>query len=370
MNNPTCLFCQAPFKPNRVLASIPEARRIAFDPDNGRVWRICDQCHEWNLLGPEAASDALPELRARFQAGDQGTVADDFVVAEVHDTLVLWQLGNVGSVSQEALFTKRRARELLRQHRNQVLVFGALVLWLVYRFVEQRWSLPVISGILIGVGAIELMQQAADRRAGMLTHWRGAPAYAIAAVTGAIGLMLTAPAWWPVLPLVAGGGWWASRHLTPRVALHLELDGESAIRLSEEQADAIRFGWNPDTFELLLTDLPGGAVWRGPPAEALLQILLSRENGTRSRRVLEHGQRLAEEVGNAKGLLRMLEGVRSSSGNRIAIAALPPVYQVSLDLLLAGDITFLGDTDQLQERKEEAVRVAAEAEALDRQLKS
>ena len=65
----------------------------------------------------------------------------------------------------------------------------------------------------------------------------------------------------------------------------------------------------------------------------------------------------------------MLEGVRREQDNQIDIATLPPVYQVALDMLLAPDITFLGEADRLHERRDEAARVAEEAEELDRLMK-
>nr|MBP7620697.1 hypothetical protein [Gemmatimonadales bacterium] len=63
--SPTCLSCNRPFPRNGELASLPEGRRIAFDPGQRRVWRICTKCGEWNLLGAEAAGAALVELEAR-----------------------------------------------------------------------------------------------------------------------------------------------------------------------------------------------------------------------------------------------------------------------------------------------------------------
>ncbi len=64
----TCVACHKPFRENRELAAAPRGRRFAFEAASGRVWRICRHCSHWNLMGPEAAQAALPELEARFQA--------------------------------------------------------------------------------------------------------------------------------------------------------------------------------------------------------------------------------------------------------------------------------------------------------------
>lgn len=66
MARDACLECGKPFTANKQLASVPLARQVAFDPDANRVWRICDACDGWNLLGPEASRGAIPELLTRY----------------------------------------------------------------------------------------------------------------------------------------------------------------------------------------------------------------------------------------------------------------------------------------------------------------
>ncbi|MBK6495328.1 MAG: hypothetical protein IPG05_09520 [Gemmatimonadetes bacterium] len=70
MAKDSCLECGKPFPPNKELASVPLARLVAFDPDANRVWRICEPCAHWNLLGPEAASGGDPGI-AGAQRGAQ-----------------------------------------------------------------------------------------------------------------------------------------------------------------------------------------------------------------------------------------------------------------------------------------------------------
>jgi hypothetical protein len=188
------------------------------------------------------------------------------------------------------------------------------------------------------------------------------------AVVGAIGLILTAPGWWPVIPLLAVGGWAASRRLAPRYVIEVQLDDAPKLSLSEEQIEAIRLGWNPESFELTLMELPGDTEWHGPHAEVLLQMILDRNSRAHSPKVIAACQRFAEQVGDSTGILRMLEPLRIAQDNRVDLATIPVEYQVALDMLLAPDIAFLGE--ELSDRKEEAARVAAEAEGLDRMLKS
>lgn len=41
---------------------MPRGRRIAFDPVDGRLWAVCDSCHQWNLVPMEDREAALFEL--------------------------------------------------------------------------------------------------------------------------------------------------------------------------------------------------------------------------------------------------------------------------------------------------------------------
>ena len=103
MAKDSCLECGKPFPPNKELASVPLARLVAFDPDANRVWRICEPCAHWNLLGPEAARAATPELLARSEAavsaGDMGLG----LVATESGSLLLFRVGAVASQDAVAL---------------------------------------------------------------------------------------------------------------------------------------------------------------------------------------------------------------------------------------------------------------------------
>jgi hypothetical protein len=41
---------------------MPQGRRIAYDPQDGRLWAVCDACHRWNLIPMEQRDEALVEL--------------------------------------------------------------------------------------------------------------------------------------------------------------------------------------------------------------------------------------------------------------------------------------------------------------------
>ncbi|MDX2260295.1 MAG: hypothetical protein SFU84_01180 [Gemmatimonadales bacterium] len=92
MAKDTCVKCGKPLPANNELASVPNARLVAFDPDANRVWRICEECNHWHLLGPQAARAALPELQSRYDAevvAGQGQLA----MASISRKLLLFRVG-------------------------------------------------------------------------------------------------------------------------------------------------------------------------------------------------------------------------------------------------------------------------------------
>jgi len=57
-----CLFCRAHFRENHTLAHVPRGGQVAYDPERGRLWVVCESCHRWNLAPVEEREGALHEL--------------------------------------------------------------------------------------------------------------------------------------------------------------------------------------------------------------------------------------------------------------------------------------------------------------------
>lgn len=92
MAKDACSHCGKPLPANKELAAVPDGRLIAFDPTANRVWRICEECNHWELLGPQAARVAVPELQARYNAemtAGGGAVA----MAVISRRLLLFRIG-------------------------------------------------------------------------------------------------------------------------------------------------------------------------------------------------------------------------------------------------------------------------------------
>lgn len=57
-----CLFCRQSLPSNDALEFFPVGRRVAFDPERGRLWAVCPACARWNLAPIEERWEALEEL--------------------------------------------------------------------------------------------------------------------------------------------------------------------------------------------------------------------------------------------------------------------------------------------------------------------
>ncbi|MGD8318958.1 MAG: hypothetical protein PVJ02_00840 [Gemmatimonadota bacterium] len=110
-----CLFCRNPFPWNGRLAHMPHGRRIAYDPERGRLWAVCERCHRWNLAPLEDREGALYELERL--ARDHGhLVAHTAHISLLHTgDMTLVRVGDAG-LQEQAWW--RYGRELQRRRAS------------------------------------------------------------------------------------------------------------------------------------------------------------------------------------------------------------------------------------------------------------
>lgn len=174
MAKDTCLQCGKPLPANKELASVPNGRRVAFDPNANRVWRICAKCHHWNLLGPEASAAAMPELAARFaalpSAGPEGLAK-----AKVSGRLDLFRVGGTQERAAAMLELSEARRELLGPIPFWVKVFLTLFTpYMLYTLASdppwEGWSGAALCfgllGVVTHVTRARLAGRAPDRQIG------------------------------------------------------------------------------------------------------------------------------------------------------------------------------------------------------------
>jgi len=123
-----CLSCHRPFDENQSLERLRAGRRIAYDPDRGRLWTVCDACRRWTLAAIEERWEALDELEKLTRDRGRLIASTDHVgLIQVEDLEVV-RVGET-QLPEEAWW--RYGSELLRRRRrqsvNQVLEVGAMV---------------------------------------------------------------------------------------------------------------------------------------------------------------------------------------------------------------------------------------------------
>ena len=57
-----CLVCDQEFAENDALEHLTRGRKVAYDPEKGRLWLICRSCSRWSLIPIESRWEALEEL--------------------------------------------------------------------------------------------------------------------------------------------------------------------------------------------------------------------------------------------------------------------------------------------------------------------
>jgi hypothetical protein len=87
------MFCSRPFGGNDVLESLPIGRRLAFDPDRGRLWIVCRRCERWNLTPLEERWESVEECERLFRATRLRVSTDNVGMARHAEGLELVRIG-------------------------------------------------------------------------------------------------------------------------------------------------------------------------------------------------------------------------------------------------------------------------------------
>jgi hypothetical protein len=121
-----CLHCYQPFPRNRTLENFGIGRRVAFDPEHGRLWAICPACYRWTLAPFEERWETLEQLE-RLSAGRARLLAKSDNIALLHaDDLEIIRIG-FADRREEAWW--RYGREFLgrRARAGRVTRLGRLI---------------------------------------------------------------------------------------------------------------------------------------------------------------------------------------------------------------------------------------------------
>ena len=159
-----CLSCHDPFTENESLERLRAGRRVAYDPERGRLWTLCDACRAWNLAPIEDRWEALEELERLTRDRGKLLASTEHVGLIEAEDLQIVRVGEA-RLPEEAWW--RYGSELLRRRRrqnvNQVLEVGAMA------------ALAVATGgiaVFYGAGGGMLSEVQRWRRYGRIA-WRG-----------------------------------------------------------------------------------------------------------------------------------------------------------------------------------------------------
>src|SRR5687767_11410764 len=117
----TCLFCNKPLGENRVLEQFPVGRRIAFDPDRGRLWVVCRSCERWNLSPIEERWEILETCEREFRDTRIRTSTENIGLARLPEGL---ELVRIGQPMRPEFAAWRYGDQFGRRRKNAMMKIG------------------------------------------------------------------------------------------------------------------------------------------------------------------------------------------------------------------------------------------------------
>ena len=136
----TCIFCHASLGANAVVEHFPVGRRLAFDPEKGRLWVVCRRCQRWNLSPLEERWEAIEECERLVRDTRLRVSTEHVGLAHLREGL---ELVRVGRPQRPELAAWRYGDQLGRRRRASLIQAG-LGLGLL--------GVVVAGGAAVGVG--------------------------------------------------------------------------------------------------------------------------------------------------------------------------------------------------------------------------
>ncbi|MEP6591519.1 MAG: hypothetical protein ABJC19_10080 [Gemmatimonadota bacterium] len=373
----TCISCGKPFAANFELVTLPDASKVVFDPVHRRVWRICGSCNDWNLLGPEAAVAALPELEARIRSfHPEAAKSQGFAPARVSGRLELLRVGS--SVNDDtALRLRAEVEKRAKALRYLKSIAGLLfVVWLVTTWPGKDalgvYSLMVFMYAqiaLAGLGGRKLRGEEITARALILPILSLVGGGAIAVATSGLEtLRYSLFGFLFIAPVVAIGQPFFDRLL---MRASLKLPDGTRVSMAEAEMRCVTISWALDASTISIHDVPPGRTQSGSHVPDLYRKIcgwasphITSSAIAKLAELNEEAYRLLNTVGGLPGLLHALEGFRRDQDGRVLLSDLPLVYLVAIDLALTAGSDSGAVGDALRAKALEAGEVAAIAEEL------
>jgi hypothetical protein len=89
----TCIFCHSALEGNESIEHFPVGRRLAFDPERGRLWVVCRRCRQWNLSPTEERWEAIEECERFYRDTRLRVSTDQIGLARLASGVELVRIG-------------------------------------------------------------------------------------------------------------------------------------------------------------------------------------------------------------------------------------------------------------------------------------
>jgi hypothetical protein len=114
-----CPTCAASLGRNEILESFPVGRRLAFDPEKGRLWVLCDRCRSWALTPIEERWEPVEEAEKAFRAAEAGVSTENLALARHREGTELIRVGRAPVREVAGWRYGRRLVGRWRRHRRE-----------------------------------------------------------------------------------------------------------------------------------------------------------------------------------------------------------------------------------------------------------
>ncbi len=364
-----CVACQAVFRANRELASLPRAQRVVVDLTHGRAWRICTACGHWNLLGPELAAATIDELSGRLPAlsaertGYDAVGAVEVLQIAMHDDAPM--ASRAGLLRRQYLGAARRLAHPV--FLLALLPLVAAEFWALLTGGSLDWAVALVAGVSV----VGLML--AGEVTALLLHRRFRPSLLGFSLFSLLILAFAVPrivdTWMGPSIVLQIGLLYTTLLVATDTLFHgfqsvRVLDG-ATLRLSPLAMRDAELAVAPDRRQLVVHGLRGDVSVVGGEAVRVVLALSGDDVPQATPAVVERGWLLARSHGDLASLGRALDLARPDDAGRHLWRELPLDWRLAFAFAAVEEIGLPEEREQLRRKIREAVEVARIAERLD-----
>jgi len=144
----TCIFCDKSLGRNEVIEAFPVGRRLAFDPQRGRLWVVCKSCRRWNLTPLEERWEAVEECEILFRTLPTRVHSEEIGAAAHPEGLRLIRIGEPLPVEFAVV---RYGETMGRRYRRNAYYAAAGI---------GAGAALIVAGAVVGFAATGIVAQA------------------------------------------------------------------------------------------------------------------------------------------------------------------------------------------------------------------